>query len=210
MKRSIMLILLVAGIQLVSISYRLNFIKSNHGSKRGFTQLPANINHVCIIDSTASYIEFIIKEMPDKTGLFINDPVLYKNLSREVRHDTLILRMKELGLMSDYGRTLTIWLHNLNSLHVAGDMTIAVSTQFTLKHKNVDINVKGGAHVYVSGLRADSVFLTTSRMPELVFTNDTLHVLHSIFQKSAPGITIRNSLIDQVASIPHYSPITKK
>jgi hypothetical protein len=210
MKRSIMLMLLVAGIQLLTISYRMNFIKSNQGSKRGFTHLPAKINHVRIIDSTASYIEFIIKENTDKTGLFINDPVLYKNLSREVRHDTLILRMKELGLMSDYGRTLTIWLHNLCSLHVTGDMTIAVSTQFTLKHKHVDINVNGGAHIYVSGLRADSVFLTTSLMPELEFTNDTLHVLQSIFQKAMPGITIRHSLIDQVLSAASPPPVAKK
>ena len=105
MKRSIMLILLVAGIQLASISYRMNYIKSNHVSNRGFTQLPANINHVRIIDTTASYIEFIIKEMPGKTGLFINDPVLNKYLSREVRGDTLILRVNDLNLMSDYGRT---------------------------------------------------------------------------------------------------------
>jgi hypothetical protein len=205
-----MLILLVAGIQMVAISYRMHFIKSHYMSNRGFTQLPANIQHVRIIDSTANYIAYVIKEMPGKTGLFVNDPVTYKNLSREVRGDTLILRMRSLDLMSDYGRTLTVWLPSLSSLDVTADITIEVSAQFKQRHKNINLNVDGRTRVIVSGLHADSMFLTTSLVPDLVLNNDNLHLLHSAFRKSAPGITMRNSMIDQVSSIPLPPPKTKK
>jgi hypothetical protein len=210
MKRSIMLILLVAGIQLVAISYRMHYIKSHYASNRGFTRLPANIEHVRIIDSTANYLEYVIKEMPGKSGFFVNDPMTSKNLSREVRGDTLILRMKDLNLMSDYGRTLTVWLPSLSSLDVAADITIEVSAQFKQRHKNINLNVDGRTRVIVAGLKADSIFLTTSLVPDMIFNNDNLHLLRSSFRKSAPGITMRNSLIDQVSSIPLSLPITKK